>query len=120
MTGGAGITWTLSPDGTCVVDYNGSAPLVVVGGGDFQYAGSATYSTTLPADPQGSTGSYVATPTSQGVTATHYDPNTKQDVTTTVTETAHSTTWTCKGDSLTLDVDADGYPFVYTLSRVGE
>jgi hypothetical protein len=118
LNGGAGVLWTVGTDGTIVVDYDGSAPLIAPGGEAYTYAGSATYQTTLPADPTGSTGTYVATPTSQDVTATYVDVM-GNTVTEPITETAHPTTWTCTGDALTLSSDASGYSFVYALSRVG-
>ena len=82
----SGSSWTIHPDGTADVTYAGA------------YSGPATFHTTLPSNPTGSTGSYVATPVTQNVTANGQP----------VTLTAHSTTWTCNGNSLALVVSGSG------------
>jgi hypothetical protein len=117
-SGGAGVVWTVGSKKTIVVDYNNSAPLIGAGGFSYLYRGIANYQTTLPANPTGTSGSYVATPTSQDVTATYMIPG-KGQITTPVTETAHSTTWTCDGNSLSLNVSVAGGSFVYALTRSG-
>lgn len=90
----SGSSWDIHPNGTVNVDY--------VGG----LSGIATFDSTLPSNPQGSSGSYVATPVTQNVTSKGQ----------TVTLTAHSTTWTCQGNSLTLNVSPSG---TFQLSRDG-
>ena len=119
INGAAGITWTNNPDGTILVDYDGSAP-VVGPAGEFTWSGSARYTTTLPPHPEGSTGSYVATPVVEGVTATYITPAYLAALgPRPVTDEIHTTTWTCNGNSLKLDIVVDGYPVVYTLARAG-
>lgn len=90
----SGSSWDIRADGSIVVDYTGVLE------------GEATFDTTLPANPQGSSGSYVATPISQKVTAAGKS----------VILTAHNTTWTCQGNSLTLVVSPGGN---FQLSRKG-
>ena len=90
----SGSSWDIHPDGSIIVDYAGVLN------------GEATFSTTLPADPQGTSGTYVATPVSQKLTADGHP----------VTLTAHNTTWTCQGDSLTLVVSPGG---TFQLARRG-
>ncbi len=85
-------SWDIRSSGSIVVDYHG------------ELDGLATFDTTLPANPQGSTGSYVATPVSQNVTSFGRK----------ITLTAHNTMWTCHGNSLTLDVSPGG---TFQLSR---
>jgi hypothetical protein len=90
----SGSSWDIRTDGSIVVDYTGVLD------------GEATFNTTLPANPQGTSGNYLATPTSQNVTAASQR----------VTLTAHDTTWTCHGNSLTLVVSPGG---TFQLSRKG-
>lgn len=90
----SGSSWDVHPDGSILVDYAGAL------------SGPATFKTTLPANPQGASGSYIATPVSQHVTASGR----------TVTLTAHNTAWTCQGNALTLDVSPVG---TFQLSRTG-
>jgi hypothetical protein len=90
----AGSTWDIESSGSIIVNYQGLL------------TGPATFSTTLPSSPQGSSGSYVATPVSQQVTADGRA----------VTLTAHNTTWTCHGSALTLDVSPAG---TFQLARKG-
>ena len=84
--GYAGTTWDIHTGGSITVDYKGLL------------SGAATFSSTIPASPQGKTGSYVATPVSQDVTADGHP----------ITLGAHGTTWTCEGSSLTLVVSPGG------------
>jgi hypothetical protein len=117
-SGGAGVVWTVGPKGTIAVDYDGSAPVVGPGGFSYTYRGNADYKTTLPPNPTGSSGSYVATPVSQAVTATYTIPG-KGQITTAEPLTAHATTWTCSGNSLSLHISVAGGIFSYALTRAG-
>ncbi|HVB91125.1 MAG TPA: hypothetical protein VND70_03395 [Acidimicrobiales bacterium] len=117
-SGGAGVVWMVSPKGTIAVDYDGSAPFIGPGGFSYTYRGSADYKTTLPPNPTGSSGSYVATPVSQHVTATYSIPG-KGQITTSEPLTAHATTWTCSGNSLSLHISVTGGIFSYALTRTG-
>src|SRR6202034_605285 len=82
----SGSSWAIHSDGTANVIYKGLL------------SGPATFDTTLPSNPHGSSGSYVATPVSQHVTSNGQP----------VALTAHNTTWTCQGNSLTLVVSSSG------------
>jgi hypothetical protein len=117
FSGGAGIQWTFSPDNTINVNYANSAPVSGPGGNVFTYRGSALYTTNLPPKPP-DTGSYTATPVSQGVTATYTIPGIGQK-TTPVTEAAHLTQYTCSGNSLTLNISEAGGTFEYALAKQG-
>lgn len=77
-----GTRWTYNRDGTISVEYPGVL------------RGPATYTTTLPPNPVGSSGTYVATPVSQAVTGPTGQPTTL---------VAHGTTWNCQGNSLLLN-----------------
>jgi hypothetical protein len=105
VSGGAGATWTLSPDGIAEMDYNGSAPLVspVM---SLLYRGIETDRVNLPTDTSAASGTWTVVALSSSVTAwviiqlrTGTTTMTKP-----VTFRAGATsqgTWTCTGNVMT-------------------
>jgi len=116
-SGGAGITWTMTPsdtgDGTVLVDYNGSAPIILAGIA-YKFTGEAFYKITNLHVMSPTAGDYVATPVSSDVQAEYKVAG--QTHTETITEVAHTTDYMCSGSSI-LELATSGID--YHLERVG-
>jgi hypothetical protein len=99
LSGGAGITWTIGPDGTLTISYAGSAPIVGVGI-SVQYSGTESAQVTFTSDPTAASGTWtirfdagslVATTDVAGYKTTRSVPSVP----------GASGTWTCQGNMMT-------------------
>jgi hypothetical protein len=124
VSGGAGATWALSPNGNAVMDYGGSAPLVNLSDGmKLLYRGVETDRVTFPpgTPTTATSGTWTAVALSSSVTAWVIIP--LRTGTTTmmkpVTFRAGATSqgnWTCKGNAMTTSYPGVGE--TVSLSRL--
>jgi hypothetical protein len=110
-SGGAGTTWTISPQGTLDIDYTGSAP-VRTDQGSFTVTGGGVETVKLPTDAAATSGPWSATIVSEQTFA----DGQRQGADIGGVSTG---TWSCRGADMTVTATlGSGLPdAVLTLSR---